>query len=205
MKRQTKKTNRVHGTPTISSSSQQPSQQERWFRATETSAKKWVIRYTAISAVVVFLLLSCASYTADVRKFCVWVWKLRIWFVYLSNYIEREQWTRANRTDIQHSKGKSLATHDRLPICGEKSVGVLENFDFFDKGIKKKQSRVWVICQKFHHLHNHCDRNRNWNWALDYYVRVCEWFMLTNNSTWIKRKTNQLMWIISFENANFLD
>lgn len=76
---------------------------------------------------------------------------------------------------------------------------------FLIKKLEKKQIRVWVICQKFHHLHNHCDRNRNWNWALDYYVWVCEWFMLTNNSTWIKRKTNQLMWIISFENANFLD
>lgn len=96
---------------TSSSSSQQTTVNQRWFRATETSAKKWVIRYKAISTRVVFLLLSCASYTTDVRKYCVEITDL---VVYLSNYIEREHWTRAGLSIKPY--GKSLATHDWLSI-----------------------------------------------------------------------------------------
>lgn len=48
---------------------------------------------------------------------------------------------------IKHSKReKSCNARSVADLCGEKSVGVLENFDFLIKKFRKKQNRVRVIC-----------------------------------------------------------
>lgn len=123
---------------------------ERWFRATETSAKKWVIRYKAISTLVVFLLLSCASYIADVRKYCVCgkygfgLFIYRITSNVSSEHVQAEALKHSKRKVLQRSIDCRFYLIFIATNRSEKSpLAFLGNFDFCDKEIEKTHKIVF--------------------------------------------------------------